>query len=145
MSSVDEIETVASSDASGGDAGYFRVLHAYRVLLCTACGACYVRGNYERHLLEVHRVKGRRKRAVVEGLAGADLAASVAEVVQPPYGQTRVDGLRVHDGWSCNVGRCTTVSTSRDAIRQHCSRAHRLNVKAAGVVSRVKLQTLFRE
>src|SRR5271156_5916275 len=63
MSSVDEIETVTPSDASGGDASYFRVLHAYRVLLCTACGACYVRGNYQRHLLEVHRVKGRRKRA----------------------------------------------------------------------------------
>ena len=141
MSSVDEIEMVTPSDAS--DASYFRVLHAYRVLLCRACGACYVRGNYQRHLVEVHRVKGRRKRAVVESLAEVDLAASVAEVVQPSHGQTRVDGLRVHDGWSCNVGRCTAVSINRDVIGHHCSRVHRLNVKAAGVVSRVKLQTLF--
>jgi Orsellinic acid/F9775 biosynthesis cluster protein D len=115
------------------------------VLLCRSCGTCYVRGNYGRHLVEVHRVKGMRKRAVVEGLAGTDLAASVAEVVRPPHGQTRVEGLRVHDGWSCDVDSCTTVSTSHDAIRQHCSRVHRLNVKAAGMVSRVKLQTLFRE
>jgi len=93
----------------------------------------------------VHRVKGMRKRAVVEGLAGVDLAASVAEVLRPPHGHTRVEGLRLHDGWSCNVGGCTMVSTSHDAIRQHCSRVHRLNAKAAGVVSRVKLQTLFRE
>jgi Orsellinic acid/F9775 biosynthesis cluster protein D len=142
---VDEIETMAASDASDGDASYFRVLHAYRVLLCRSCGTCYVRGNYGRHLVEVHRVKGMRKRAVVEGLAGADLAASVAEVVRPSHGQTRVEGLRVHDGWSCDVDSCTTVSTSHDAIRQHCSRVHRLNVKAAGMVSRVKLQTLFRE
>jgi hypothetical protein len=143
MPRVDEIETVAASDASGGDASYFRVLHAYRVLLCRPCGTCYVRGNYGRHLVEVHRVKSMRKRAVVEGLAGADLAARVEDVVRPPHGQTRVEGLRVHDGWSCNVGSCTTVSTSHDAIRQHCSRVHRLNVKAAGVVSQVKLQTLF--
>ena len=31
----------------------------------------------------------------------------------------------------------------RDVIQQHCSQAHRLNVKTTGVVSRVTLQTLF--
>jgi hypothetical protein len=81
----------------------------------------------------VHGVKGRQKRAVVEELAGVDIAGRVAEVVRRGHGQTRMDGLGVHDGWSCNV------------IRQHCSRAHRLPVKAGGVVSRVRLQTLFRK
>jgi hypothetical protein len=81
MSSVDKVETAG---------GYFRVLP------CTACSACYIRGNYERHPLEAHGVKGRRKRAVVEGLAGVE--ASVAEVMRLPYGQVRIDGLRVRDG-----------------------------------------------
>ena len=45
-----------SKSARSNDAGYFRILSAYRVL-CTACCACYVLGNYERHLIEVHRVK----------------------------------------------------------------------------------------
>ena len=54
-------------------------------------------GNYERHLLEMHRVKSRRKRTVVEELTGADLAASVAEMIRPPHDQTRIDDLRVHD------------------------------------------------
>jgi hypothetical protein len=65
----------------------------------------------------VHRVKSRWKRTVVEELAGADLAASVAEVVRPLHGQTRIDGLHVYDGWSCNIGRCTAVSISRDVTR----------------------------
>jgi hypothetical protein len=81
----------------------------------------------------VHGVKGQRKRAVVEELAGVDLAGRVAEVVRRGHGQRRMDGLGVHDGWSCNV------------IRLHCRRAHGLKVNAAGVVSRVRLQTLFRK
>jgi hypothetical protein len=67
----------------------------------------------------------------------------VTDVVRPLHGQTRIDGLRVHDGWSCKVGRCTSVSTNRDVIRQHCGQAHRLKIKAAGMMSRVRLQTLF--
>jgi hypothetical protein len=121
---------------AGSDAGYFRVLSRYGVLLCTGCGACYVGGKYSGHLVSVHGVKGRRKRAMVEGLAGADLAA---RVVHRPYGQTRMDGLGVHDDWSCKVGGCTAVSTNGDVIRQHCSRAHRLKVKAEGMVSRARL------
>ena len=46
-------------------------MHDHGVLLSTGCGACYVGGNYERHLVEVHGVKGRRKRVVVEELAGS--------------------------------------------------------------------------
>jgi hypothetical protein len=76
---------------------------------------------------------GRRKRAVVEELAGVNLAGRVAEVVRQRHGQTRSDGQGVYDGWSCNL------------IRQHCSRAHGLDVKAAGMVSSVRLQTLFRK
>jgi hypothetical protein len=56
----------------------------------------------------VHCVKSRRKRTVVEELTGADLAASVAEVVLPLHGQTRIDGLHVYDGWSCSIGRDVT-------------------------------------
>jgi hypothetical protein len=100
--------------------------------------ACYVRGNYERHLLKIHRIKDWRKRAVVEGLAGANLAASVTDVVQPSHDQTRINRLRVHDG-------CTRVSTSHDMIRQSCSQPHQLNIKMAVVVSRVRLQTFFLE
>jgi hypothetical protein len=70
---------------TGGDAGYFRVLFTYRVL-CTTCGACYVGRNHEGHLLSVHGVKGGRKRGVVEGLAGADLAARMADAMQRPQG-----------------------------------------------------------
>jgi hypothetical protein len=94
MSSVDKIEAAAA----GGMA-------AYGVLLCMGCGACYVGGNYERHLIEVHSIKGRRKRAVVEELAGVGLAGRVAEVVRRGHGQTRIDGLGVHDGWGCGVLR----------------------------------------
>jgi len=71
--------------AAGGDTGYSRVLAAYGVLLCTGCGACYVGGKYEGYLVSVHGVKGGRKRAVVEELAGVEVA-----------GQR--DGLGVHDG-----------------------------------------------
>jgi hypothetical protein len=112
-----------------GDAGSFRILFAFRVLRMWNC---------ERHLLEMHRVKSWRKRAVVDGLAGANLAASVTDVIQPSNGQTRINRLRVHDG-------CITVSTSRDVIRQWCSQSHRLNIKTAGMVSRVRLQTFFLE
>lgn len=84
----------------------------------------------------MHRVKDWRKRAVVEGLAEANLAASVTDVIQPSHGQTRINRLRVHDG-------CNTVSIRRDMIRQSCSRPHRPNIKTAGMVSRVRLQTLF--
>ena len=94
MSSVDKIEAAAA----GGMA-------AYGVLPCTGCGACYVGGNYERHLIEVHSIKGWRKRAAVEELAGVGLAGRVAEVVRRGHGQTRIDGLGVHDGWSCDVLR----------------------------------------
>jgi hypothetical protein len=46
-------------------------MHDHGVLLSTGCGACYVGGSYERHLVEVYGVKGRRKRVVVEELAGS--------------------------------------------------------------------------
>jgi hypothetical protein len=54
----------------------------------------------------------------------------------------RIDGLEVHGGWSCNGG-CVVVSADCDVIRRHCGRVHWLNVKAAGVVSRVTLQAFF--
>lgn len=53
--------------------------------------------------------------------------ASVTDVVRPAHGQTRIDGLRIDDSWSCTVDRCATLSTNRDVIRRHCSRAHRQN------------------
>jgi hypothetical protein len=96
-------------------------------------------------LVSVHGVNGQRKRAVVEELVGVDLAGRVAEVVRQGHGQRGMDGLGVHDGWSCNVGRCTAMSINRSVIGQHCRRAHGLKVKAGGVVSRVRLQTLFGE
>jgi hypothetical protein len=79
MSGVDEIKAVVPGMPGGATRGYFRVL------LYTARGACYVGGNYERHPVSVHGVKGGRKRVVVEGLAGADLAARVTDVIQPPH------------------------------------------------------------
>jgi hypothetical protein len=76
----------------------------------------------------------------------AFLAASVTDVTRPPttaHSQTSIDSRRAHNSWSCNIGRCTTVSTSRDVIQQCCSRVHRPNVKAARIVLHVTRQTLF--
>jgi len=61
------------------------------------------------------------------------------------HGQRRMDGLGVHDGWSCKIGVCTAVSTKGSAIGQHCRQAHGLQVKTGGVVSGVRLQTVFGE
>jgi hypothetical protein len=93
----------------------------------------------------VYGVKGRRKRAVVEGLAGVEVAGGVAEVVRPRHGRERVDGLGVYDGWSCNGGGggYVVVSANCDVIRRHCGRVYWLNIKAAGVVSCVTLQAFF--
>jgi hypothetical protein len=48
-----------------------------------------------------------------------------------------------YDGWSCKVGGCTAVSINDEVTRQHCRRAHGLQVKAGGVVSGVRLQKVF--
>ena len=93
----------------------------------------------------MHGVKGQWKRAVVEELARVDLAGRMAEVVRRLHGQRRMDGLGVHDGWSCKIGVCTAVSTKGSAIGQHCRQAHGLQVKTGGVVSGVRLQTVFGE
>jgi len=63
------------------------------VLLCTGCGTCYVGGKHEGHLVSVHGVKGGQKRAVVEELAGVEVAGRVAEVVRQGHGKRRMDGL----------------------------------------------------
>lgn len=66
-------------------------------------------------------------------LAGTDLVASVMDVVRPSHGQTRIDGLRIHDSWSCTVDRCATLSANRDVIRRHCSRTHPQNPSVSNV------------
>ena len=46
---------------------YLRIPRPHRVLLCTYCGKCYVRRNYERYIDKVYHLKGSIKRGEAFG------------------------------------------------------------------------------
>ena len=123
---------------------YLRVPAPHRVLLCTHCGKCYIRKNYERHILEVHRLKGKSKRLVLEWLATEDIAGEEAEVQLPTLDQPPIAGLPIYDGYACNSMNCQYLTTSKKLRRNHVVKEHhRQYSRDREIVSIVRLQTFL--
>jgi superfamily II DNA helicase RecQ len=123
---------------------YLRVPQPYRVLLCTRCGQCYVRSSYERHIRDVHHLKGAIKRLILDWLSTEDIADTEGEVQPPLPNQPPIQGLTEYDGFACNSIGCQYLTTSRQLVRKHVSKAHSQRYSLDnGTVSTVKLQTFF--
>ena len=116
----------------------------YRVLVCSRCGKCYVRKNYERHIRDVYRLTGKAKQLMLQWLATEDIAEKESDVQPPPANEPPIDGLPVYDGYACNSIDCQYLTTSEELIRKHIPKQYgRKYSKGNGATSIVKLQNLF--
>jgi Orsellinic acid/F9775 biosynthesis cluster protein D/DEAD/DEAH box helicase/Helicase conserved C-terminal domain len=139
-----EESRVVASPPRGGLPAYLRLLPQHRLLLCTQCGICYVRQNYERHLLKTHRLTGKAKRSIVECLASADIAEYKLEVQLPTSRLPAILGLPVFQGYACNSVDCLHLTTSEQLIKKHCKKNHDHSYpRDKDAASVVQLQTFF--
>jgi hypothetical protein len=103
---------------------YLQISYPHRVLLCSHYKKCYIRRNYERHLRDVHHLKGKTKRLVLDWLSTEDIADEELEVPPPLPDQPLIQGLSDYDGYACNSINCRYLTTSKQLIRKHTSKEH---------------------
>ncbi|KAI8577934.1 hypothetical protein K450DRAFT_249946 [Umbelopsis ramanniana AG] len=126
---------------------YLRVLPDLRVVLCTTHGCCYTRQWLSRHLLEQHRLKGRRRQRIESSSRLNDIATSNTDVVQPQDGTNEIRGLPTVLGFLCHLPDCDFRSTSSDRIRMHYNKVHQWKVLHQGAMpwNEAYVQTLFQQ
>ena len=114
----------------------------YHILYCKPCTAVVFPKGLYRHLQGFHQVLPAQRLLLVQHCQSLDLIARPEDLqLQPDY-SLALRFLPIQQGYSCS--RCRFLSSSRDSIRQHINKAHKLFQQACtNSYERAQLQSWF--
>ena len=124
---------------------YLKVLRPLSITLCVKYSGYYTSVNVARHLIQLHSLKARQVREILEFIKSIGLIASCAgDILRPVYRGRPISGLPIYNSYSYNVVDCDFLIINVDSIKQHCFKLYNQKYKLTKSIpyQAAKLQTL---